>query len=275
VTLDPRLSHLFPGRPQHGPVEGVGRVVRGGVLDDTVRMELARQLGRYLAERAALGYRCLVVGLSGGVDSAVCAQLVRDASPGAACGVIVDLGDADEEVRIAAKLADAVDIPCTVLDGRAVYLAHRDVMPERHLISRVHARSRVITSLLFQYAESCEGLVVDTTDRSEEILRLYEEGGRGHVAPVIDLYKSELYAMVEAMGLPTTATSGCPDLDNMEAFGLPWSQLDAVLDRLAAGASVANLTETLGLDEIWLAKVAQRVRMQPLRTEPVRLTVGD
>lgn len=269
--LHPDLDHLFPGTPGTRPGTGPTLTPRPGVLDGSVRLHIARQLQDYLAERSVLGYRAYVVGMSGGVDSAVCAQLLVDAVPGAVHAVAVDMGDADDELATSLRLTEQLAVPCTVLDGRATYEAHRSVMPERRVISRIHVRSRLITSMLFQWADNQDGLVVDTTDRSEEILRLYEEGRRGNVAPVIGLYKSELHAIADAMGLGALSRSGCPDLDNHDAFGMPWDQLDHVLDGLARHARVEELAAMHGVDDAWVTALARRVRMQPLRTDVVHL----
>lgn len=272
--LDPDLEHLFPGQPALRMSARHEWAVRAGVVDGSLRGNLGVHLARYLAERAVLGYRCFVIGLSGGVDSAVCAQLARDAAPGAVHTVVIDLGDAPDETHIGIQLAEAMALPCTVLEAGDAYAAQCRVMPDGPLIGRIHLRSRLITSLLYQFADGCRGLVIDTTDRSEEILRLYEEGRRGHVAPVIELYKSELYAMAAAMGLGKLSASGCPDLNNLDAFGLDWRHLDAMIDALATGTSTDALATATGLDLAWLERLAQRIRVQPLRTDLVRLGVG-
>jgi NH3-dependent NAD+ synthetase len=225
----------------------------------------------YLRERHSLGYECFVVGLSGGVDSTVCAQLLKHSVPQHTYGVIVDFGDADDEVQIAEKIASTLDISYAVLDGRAVYSAHRALAKDERLISRIHVRSRLITSMLFQVADNRDGLVVDTTDRSEDILCLYEEGQRGHVTPLIDLYKSELYVMAKKMGFGELRQSGCVDLDNSKAFGLPWAELDAILDAVISGVTVEELATNYGFSTSWLSKLAWRVHMQPLRTRHVSL----
>ena len=269
--LHPDLERLFPGQPALPPLVAQPRAVRPGVLDGSIRTDLGRQLGRYLAERESLGYKRFVVGLSGGVDSAVCAQLVSDAAPGAVQAVVVDLGDSTEEVHLGAELAATMQLPCTVINAADAFEAQLRLVPEGSIIGQIHLRSRIITSLLFQVADVSHGVVVDTTDRSEEILRLYEEGRRGNVAPVIDLYKSELYAMANTMGLGELSESGCPDLNNLDAFGLAWQQLDAILDALANRESVPSLMERTGLDPVWVERLERRIRVQPLRTDIVHL----
>ncbi len=275
--LDKDLLELFPGPPGASAGQGPALLPREGVLDGDVREVLARLLAGYLNDRSHLGYDRLVVGLSGGVDSVVCAQLAWDAAPGAVNAVIIDMGDGvdGDETEFAVQLAESIGIPHVVLDGRSTYAAHRQIVQERRVISRIHMRSRLLTSMIFQVADNLGGLVVDTTDKSEVILRLYEEGQRGHVAPIIDLYKSELYAMATEMGLGVVSgrASGCPDLNNFDAFGMEWGPLDAVLRELAELRSPPDeIAQRYDLDLAWLNRLERRIRTQPLRTAHVRLS---
>lgn len=272
--LDPSLRDVFPGRPEGRAERLRDRPAGPAVLDGSVRASLSAQLRAYLSERAVLGYCCVVVGMSGGVDSAVCAQLAIDAAPGDVRAVVVDLGDAPEDTDRGRAQADALSVPCTVLPAKDLLVASQQLVAGLPAIGRVHLRSRLISLGIFQVADASDGLVIDTTDRSELILRLYEEGCRGHVAPIVDLFKSEVYALADAMGLGTFARSGCPGLNNEDAFGLPWSQLDFFLEALASGATLAELEEATGMDRLWLERLARRVRLQPLRTELVELRIG-
>lgn len=269
--LHPELEHIFPGPPAN-----LGRIrprpLRREVADGSARADLGRKLRNYLTERGELGYRCFVIGLSGGVDSAVCAQLALDAAPSAVRAVVVELDDAPEETELGMQCASAMGVPCTVVKGREALDAQLRVAPSTSVMGRIHVRSRLITSLLFQVANECEGLVIDTTDRSEDLLGLYEEGRRGNVAPVSGLYKSELYAMAHEMGLGDFSESGCPDLRNSDAFGLQWSQLDAILELLARAVPIDSIARRSGLETAWIKALERRMRLQPLRTDHVALT---
>lgn len=273
--LATELQHLFPGVPRT-----VGRLRQlaqlPGLEDGSVVTELMDRLGRYLEDRRVLGYRTLVVGLSGGADSAVACKLAHTATPDGAWAVTIDMGD--ETIEAARAVTTAIAMRHVVLDGRATYAAHLSVLPGSDVLSRVHLRSRLVTSLVHQFADNNNALVVDTTDRSERVLRLFEEGHRGHVAPLMDLYKSEVYAVAGAMNIPVPdeRASGCPGLHNLDAFGLPWSMLDAVLHDLdVEGATAETISGDTGLDRLWLDRLERRVRQQPLRTDTVPFLLGD
>lgn len=238
---------------------------------------LAEQLQVCLRDRASLGYSGFLVGMSGGVDSAVCARLIVDAVGEAATAAVVDLGDELEAVDAAWRQAETIGLRCRIIDARAIYTAQRGLVREQTMMSRIHLRSRLITSILFQLADNEHSLVIDTTDRSELELRLYEEGRRGNVAPLADLYKSEVFVVAEQMGLGDLRSrpSGCPDLDNEDAFGLPWDQLDWFIDALATGRNPTDIQHETGIDGAWLSALVHRIRSQSLRTDLVRLRVGS
>lgn len=276
--LDATLRHVFPGPLGVDADIRVALPTRESIRSGAAGESLTRQLATFLLGRRSAGYEQLVVGLSGGVDSAVCAQMAWEGAPDAATAVIVDMGDGGptDDVEFAVQIADRIGIPYRLLDGRPAYFAHQQAMEENRLISRIHVRSRVIVSMVAQFADNYNGLVVDTTDRSEEILHLYEEGWRGHVAPVVELYKSDLYAIADKMALGDVVErrSGCPDLDNFDAFGLKWDQLDWVLDQLVSvGTPPDQIAAESGLDEAWLGRLIRRIETQPMRTGRVRLSL--
>ncbi len=274
--LAAELRHLFPGTPKFTTEALPELTPIAGLRDGSVLRELVSQLADYLDARQVLGYRTLVVGLSNGVDSAVACELAHRAAPDGAWAVTVDFGD--ESIETIRSIARAVGISHIVLDGREAYASQLKVVPTSDAVSRIHLRSRIVVTLVHQFAESRFGLVVDTTDRSERVLRLYEEGKRGHVAPLIDLYKSEVFAMAEALGIGDfdESESGCPELNNLDAFGLPWSTLDRLLHDLEAeGASAEGVAASSGLDPVWIERLVRRIQEQPLRTDTEYLYLRD
>jgi NH3-dependent NAD+ synthetase len=274
--LAAELQHLFPGTPKSIGHSLPELRLLPGLRDGSVVSGLVERLAAYLEDRQALGYRTLGVGLSGGVDSAVACELAHRAAFDDAWAVTVDLGD--ESIEATSAIAQAIGIRHTVLDGREAHSAMMNVVQPTDVLARIHLRSRLVALLVHQYADTRCGLVVDTTDRSERVLRLYEEGRRGHVAPLIDLYKSEVYAAAETMDIPDfdERTSGCPELNNLDAFGLPWLALDAVLHNLdVEGSTAESISARTGLDRAWLDRLERRIREQPLRTDTVHLILGD
>lgn len=205
------LSAAFPGGPgEHEPIPHVGL----GGSATRVSSAIAQGISAHMERATALGFSGLVVGLSGGVDSAVaCALAARSSWPVHALVVEMDLPDglAPDTVR-SRQLADRLDVAHTFVNASQLYREHLQLLPDNPVLTRVHLRSRVVTTLILQLADSMSCLAIDTTDRSEIVLRMYEESFRGHVAPLAGLYKSQVYEIGDALGLSDlrVVRSGCP-----------------------------------------------------------------
>lgn len=159
-----------------------------------------------------------VVALSGGLDSAVLARLFQRY-----CYIkgkqlkIVIMGEGQEDTK--AELytgtpAEWIDIQyarlmCTDLDLPYEYLdITEDINVLRSRYSTSWARSgqrpRLRANHLYAMAEENDLISVGSTNGSELILAAFSTGGpAGNIAPIIDLYKTEVYSIARDIGVPT------------------------------------------------------------------------
>lgn len=199
----------------------------------------ANALSGWLAQQvAAARSRGIVVGLSGGVDSAVVIGLAAMAMPGRVAGVMLPChSDPDDEAhgRLAAEHfgvpAIRVDLAPTydrlVADLRA---ATGSLPPEmfeggqtdvgRLALANVKPRLRM-TSLYF-VANALNYLVAGTGNRSEIAIGYYTKYGDGGVdlLPIGRLLKSEVRALARELGVPA------PIIDKPPSAGLWQGQTD-------------------------------------------------
>ncbi len=154
--------------------------------------EVADRLADWIAEHVnAAGLRGTIVGLSGGVDSAVAAALCRRAVGDDALGVMMpchsapeDFTDAEIVARkldmatIAVDLSGAFDALHAALDsaatgrGEAISDGH-----ERLAAANIKPRLRMIT--LYHYANQAGRLVIGTGNRAELTLASSTKYGDG------------------------------------------------------------------------------------------------
>jgi NAD+ synthase len=183
--------------------------------------------------------RGLVLGLSGGIDSAVVAGLCQRASPGHVVGVIMPchsdpLDEAD--ARLAANhfginlakidLAPAYDLLMRALSDAvgglpsALERLHPDDIRARVPAANVKPRLRMAS--LYFVANSLNYLVVGTGNRSEIVIGYYTKYGDGGVdlLPIGDLLKSDVRAVARELGVPT------PIIDKPPSAGLWAGQTD-------------------------------------------------
>src|SRR5438128_2577999 len=85
-------------------------------------MARAEALARWMRDRVrAAGARGLLVGLSGGVDSAVVARLAQLAAPGAVLGVLMPCHSNPDDDRDALLVAHHFSLPTIRIDLSAAY----------------------------------------------------------------------------------------------------------------------------------------------------------
>jgi NAD+ synthase len=109
------------------------------------------------------------------------------------------------------------------------------------------------------HADRLNYAVIGTPNRLE-----YDQGffvkvgdGAADIKPIAHLYKSQVYAMARALGLPEEICSAEPTTDTYTLaqgqdefyFALPYAQMDLALWALNHGIDAAGLAGAIGLDE--------------------------
>jgi NAD+ synthase len=171
---------------------------------DAAADDIRSFLADYLADSGAAGY---VVGVSGGLDSALAVHLLADAvGPDRVTGLILPADPSDpQNIADARELCEDLgveyretDIQPLVDDVTAAY--HGDLPKTAY----GNAQARVRMTLLFQAANAEDLLVVGPNNRSELLLGYFTKYGDGaaDVAPLADLYKTEVFDLARRVGVP-------------------------------------------------------------------------
>jgi len=139
---------------------------------------------------------------------------------------------------------------------------HEERLPVREYLQIVAAtnfKQRVRKTMDYFHADRLNYAVVGTPNRLE-----YDQGffvkvgdGAADIKPIAHLYKTQVYAMARALGLPGEICSAHPTTDTYTLaqgqdefyFALPYEQMDLALWSLNHGVSAADLGTALGLSE--------------------------
>ena len=213
----------------------------------------------WLRQRLAhAGARGFVVGLSGGIDSAVVARLCQMAAPANVLGVVMPChGDPDDDGD-ARLVADQFGIPLVRVDLAPAFdvlaedlLAAVAAVPKEQLagtpppdgitarvpIANVKPRLRMTT--LYFLANSLNYLVAGTGNRSELSIGYFTKYGDGgvDVLPIGDLLKADERAAARELGVPEPVIERAPSAglwpgqtDEGE-IGFTYAELESYLTR--------------------------------------------
>jgi NAD+ synthase len=200
-------------------------------------MTRAETIATWLRERAhAAGARGFVVGLSGGIDSALVAALCHLAIPQRVVGVLLPCYSHPQDEADARLVAKAMSIPAVAVNLDATFdaltdslqaalkglPAHPGVVDIKQQMPEANIKPRLRMTSLYFIANSLNYLVAGTGNRSELYLGYFTKYGDGGVdlLPIGGLLKSEVNAMARELGVPQ------PIIDKPPTAGLWMGQTD-------------------------------------------------
>jgi NAD+ synthase len=231
------------------------------------------------------GFTRLVVGLSGGVDSATVAFLAARAI-GADNLLAVRMPYASsspeseaDALRVVTALGchtERVDIT-PMVDPMLALISGDDEAALQVRRGNVMARQRMI--ILYDRSAAFDALVAGTSNKTEALLgygTLYGDMGAAF-APIGDLYKSQLRAVATALGVPEEILAKAPSADlwpgqtDEQELGASYDDLDRILFALVDRRWTAERCVAAGLDPALVAWVEQRVARNEFKrqTPPV------
>lgn len=208
-------------------------------LDSIDYAGAAESTRRFIAGQVSdCGMSGAVLGLSGGVDSAVAAALAAGALPGKVLAMVMPDSRVSprEETDRALALVESLNLEYKLLDIAQVSYEYSKVLePDTRAAGNLRARIRA--GILYYYASLRGMLVVGTGDRSEIKIGYFAKFGDGaaDITPLAPFYKRQVRGLARHLGLPAAVcgAKSSPHLwENHDAeseIGATYDQIDAVL----------------------------------------------
>jgi NAD+ synthase len=214
----------------------------------------------------------VVLGLSGGIDSALCARLAADAlGPERVLGVLLPPPGFPDALRQETEAyAESLGIAHRTLTLTEVARAFQSLLPEvTDRVTTGNTVARVRMTILYALARDGHRVVLGTGNKSELLLGYFTKYGDGGVdlLPIGDLYKTQLRALADQLGLPTAIRERAPTAGfwegqtDEEELGHRYADLDRILfgfEQLYRPEEIAALT---GVPLDVVARVEDRVRL--------------
>lgn len=170
------------------------------------RAKAARRIEKFVAGyvRSAPA-KGLVIGLSGGLDSAAVAALcARALGSDRVFGLVLPGASTPaQDVKDAVAHAKELGIEHQTIDIEPIIEKYMAVLPDGR-VARGNLTARVRMNMLYHYAYVRQGLVAGTSDRSELMIGYFTKFGDGaaDLLPIAGLYKMQVRALGSYLKLP-------------------------------------------------------------------------
>ena len=226
---------------------------------------LVRFLGDEMTRR---NFTKAVVGISGGVDSAVTAYLAARAL-GAANVIGVRMPyrtSSPESLEHAQLVIDALGIEGRTLDISAAVDGYLALEPDADAARRGNVMARVRMIALFDLSAKHRAIPLGTGNKTERLFGYFtwHADDSPPINPLGDLFKTQVWALAKHLGVPEVIVGKAPSADlvvgqtDESDFGISYPKADELLNWMLSGYSEADLVAR-GFDEAEVALVKKRL----------------
>jgi NAD+ synthase len=194
-----------------------------------------------------------VVGLSGGVDSAVTTFLcARALGPDNVYAIRMPYATSSpESLSDAQAVVDGLGIHCRTIDITGAVDGYLQYEPDANGRRRGNVMARTRMVVLFDQSAKLDALPVGTGNKTERMLGYFtwHADDTPPVNPIGDLFKTQVWALARYLGVPQSLVDKAPSAD-LEAgqtdeadLGITYARADAILAQLLLGYSDGQLVE--------------------------------
>lgn len=191
--------------------------------------------------------RGLLVGISGGIDSAVVGRLIQKAFPNNSLGVIIPIKSSQKDLENAREFVQMSGLKSIEIDLSDIREAMMQKVEsqmdqlwkeDNRRISDANMRARMRMTCLYTIANNLGYLVVGTDNAAEIYTGYFTKYGDGGVdiLPIANLKKSEVYDWARMLGVPESILNKAPSADLWEGqtdeteMGTTYAYIDAHLE---------------------------------------------
>ncbi len=191
------------------------------------------------------GRQGTVVGVSGGLDSAVCLYLAANSlDKDNIYPVFLPVRSNNKLKGRVKNFCSALGVKLKTYDLSDIVGLYRKKAAPATKMQAGNFTARLRTAFLYSEAESRASLVINTSNLSETMVGYFTKWGdeAGDISPIGGLYKTEVYTLAEYLKVPGQIISAAPtagffkrQTDEGE-LGMNYDKLDGILRALKKGS---------------------------------------
>jgi NAD+ synthase len=241
-------------------------------IDLSINTDLVRgMLTKFIhSEITRTGLKRAVLGVSGGIDSALVAYLAVEALGAQnVLGVRMPYKSSSQDSLDHAQLViDQLDIPSLTIPITEMAGGLINRFPDMSNMRKgnIMARCRMVT--LYDQSEAFKGLVIGTGNKTEILLgysTLYGDSAHA-LNPIGDLYKAQVRQLSRAIGVPAAIIDKAPSADlwvgqtDEQELGFTYEQADKLLFLLVDQRYSPDECVQAGFEKSFVETVVRRIQ---------------
>ncbi|TMC64734.1 MAG: NAD+ synthase [Chloroflexota bacterium] len=237
-----------------------------------INPELVRKIlvGFIQNEVRKVGFERVVLGLSGGVDSSLVATLAAEAlGPKNVLGVIMPYRTSDpKSMSDALQVVRQLGIEHLEVDITPQIDAYFARFPDADPRRRGNKMARERKSIEYDQSSAFRALVIGTSNKTELLLgygTIYGDMASA-INPIGDLYKTQVWQLADAVGVPTAIVQKAPSADlwsgqsDETELGFQYRMIDQLLYYLVDRRYSVDELKGQGFDQAFITEIVRRVR---------------
>lgn len=243
--------------------------------------EVETQIIRFIKEYFKnAGFKGVVLGMSGGIDSSTVAVLSAKA---VGSRKVVGLMLPERETRSAEDIEHAQAVIerfklrsklCDITPVLETLYKSIPIFGPSEKISKGNLKARTRMIYIYYYANRLNLLVCGSSDKSETMMGYFTKWGdvAADIHPIMDLYKTQVRRLAQHLGVPreiiTKPSSPAlwPSQTAEEELGIKYETLDLILYGLEHFMTVEEISEQLAVEE----ELVNRIKLKWLSSEHKR-----
>jgi len=203
-----------------------------------LKAQITRWIKKQIQEAKAEG---IVLGLSGGVDSAVVVALAKEAiGKRRLLALILPIHSQIQDLKDAELVANKFGLKTKTIDLSKIYDNLIKILPKAGNLVCANLKPRLRMLILYYFANKLNYLVCGTGNKSELMVGYFTKHGDGatDLLPIGGLFKKQVRRLAQELGIPQRIinkppTAGLwPGQTDESEMGISYPELDDVLERI-------------------------------------------
>jgi len=232
---------------------------------------VTRILTNFIREESKkAGFERVILGLSGGLDSTVCAHLaVQAMGAEKALALIMPYKNIDAEgIQLAEKVSKILKITYKKIDISPQIDAYYSAFPTDSQLLKGNKMARERMSILYDFSAREKALILGTSNKTELLIgygTIHGDMACG-INPIGDLYKTQLRELGRYLKIPEEILTKKPTAGlwagqtDEEEIGLKYEELDLILYHLVDLRQSPDELIKAGFEEVKVKKTVELIK---------------